>query len=230
MSVKWLNPKIDSEEFGTLSLWRDDIAEIIQTIKVAVTEPLTIKTTDHEGDDLDEVLDKEPPKIERLQVSTPSGRLTLTLSEKQSFMNISDATASERAMLTEVARVVKKHRQNVIWSKFGEVLTFFLLGLLITFGADLYHRIENALTDTGHTIVLTFSNGALSLLVFIAAATLLVVAAVVQPGVSVIRTQTRADAPGFWRRKGDDLKITIISNLISLALGGVIGYFVNTIS
>ncbi|MCX5115979.1 hypothetical protein OG992_02240 [Micromonospora sp. NBC_00362] len=40
---------------------------------------------------------------------------------------------------------------------------------------------------------------------------------------TVIYTSTRAQSPTFWQRKRDDVWI----NAVSLAMGGVIGYFVN---
>lgn len=43
---------------------------------------------------------------------------------------------------------------------------------------------------------------------------------------TVIYTSTRAQSPTFWQRKRDDVWI----NAVSLAVGGVIGYFVNELT
>ncbi|WP_152603632.1 hypothetical protein [Amycolatopsis rifamycinica] len=47
-----------------------------------------------------------------------------------------------------------------------------------------------------------------------------------RPWESRLFTRTKADLPSFWRRKRDDLLI----GAVSLIVGGIIGYWVNTFS
>jgi hypothetical protein len=48
----------------------------------------------------------------------------------------------------------------------------------------------------------------------------------VKPHRSKIMTATRVESPPFWVRKRDDL----IISLLSLIAGGVLGYWINTIT
>lgn len=43
----------------------------------------------------------------------------------------------------------------------------------------------------------------------------------------LLDTRTRKEAPTFWDAKKRDVWITVVSNIISLGIGGLIGYFIN---
>jgi len=47
---------------------------------------------------------------------------------------------------------------------------------------------------------------------------------------TTISSRPRAEAPTFWRRKRDDLWIEVVVSLVSLLLGGVVGFWINTIT
>ncbi|MEU1250669.1 hypothetical protein [Micromonospora arida] len=51
----------------------------------------------------------------------------------------------------------------------------------------------------------------------------------VKRGRPIVYGRTRAERPSLWQRKRDDIRITVVSNSISLFLGALLGYLISKI-
>lgn len=203
MALQRLGPEAVKYDLGPVKMWRDDLVRIVKFI-LDCSQQVELTTEEYklnDVEDLAELAAKRIFTIKQFVAVSDGGRIHLRLDESVAELTLLDPDYNLRGMASEVLRVAKECRRPLF--------TFlpYASGLSLT-------ALASALTS-----VLVPMVGRIGLPEFAR-----------RPSVAILHTRSRAEAPSFWSRKRDDLTITIVSNLFSLFLGGVIGYFVNKLS
>jgi hypothetical protein len=226
-----ISPRVDHENFGKIRLWRDDIAEMIDVIKLTLpNSDIVIRVAGYQTDNIDDIATLNVPTIDSMEITVPTEKIILTLSTARSFMSIENADVAKRSILTEVTRIARKNRRNLLWSNLGEVAILFLGFWLCIQLLDIVLQALKVKGENGEQAEIGLLDLPANLLTFGILTLFFVVGVRSKPGTTLIYPNTRAEAPTFLSRNSDNIAITVISNVISLILGGVIGYYINKIS
>jgi len=187
-----------------------DIVKLIN--QVAPGQSLSIKTDEYELDDIEELKDLPDPKVRQIIVKTQDGRYEFSVGPEGGRIDVPDQGLVSRGLTASVHLVMRgANRDHWIFSHLFAILYLAIGALSLKF-----------LDQTGEVIRwLTFIaciGYSIKILVNRARRKYHVV--------SVVHNRTRKEDPVFWVRKRDDIWIA----LVSLLLGGVLGYFVNMLT
>lgn len=224
MALKKLSPDTSSRHLYAVRMWRDDIAEIIAMLKTLGDQKITIKL--HVGrveyavdaiDDLDQLRDDH---IDDLVITHPRGEVKLTLGDINRITT-NDADLQTRAVVEQIEHYTRRKGRLRLYQWLyatqrwrGPILS------LSAMGVSLYLLMRSESSNWQSLEVRHWVSAAIGLILSLA---LLIMA---RPNKSKIYARRRVDLPPFWQRKRDDIVIAVVS----LIAGGVIGYWINTIS
>lgn len=244
MPLRSTEPVIHAERLGAVKVWRDDVAEMVEIIEqVTSGQKLEFSTPGYTFDTIEDLKDYPGKRIEKLTIATETRNIVLVLSQDESFINAKDPDLLTRGAMSAVARVAARCRRpwamRVLYSIgtatgitkfFYEVAPLALggVGLLLILNAD---KFFTRVSETQDKFIIARATWPLwTALVLVMSAFPILAASSLKVGRTIIFAQTRREAPGFYTRKKDDLVITIASNVASLIAGGLIGYWINTVS
>jgi hypothetical protein len=212
-----------------MDLWREDIAEIVSVFREATSDgEVKIQTDKYEVDDIEDLGHIKEPRIERLVVTGDQGRLRLELSRSECQVEVTEPDLKARGMLAEILRISEnyKPRPPRLWLilTLPIPLAFAALVLIVAQHLGIYNpdpelSSSPAVSGLLSGVVLALSTVGYAEIWYRK-----------RFKVTILRTRTRAEAPTFWMRKREDIWIEIAVGSASLLLGGVIGYWINTIT
>jgi hypothetical protein len=227
MALRKLGPEVTRRDLGPVRMWRDDIAEMVAVFREAIPQgDVDIEVDGYKVDEIEDLAELKVPNIEVLTVEDRSEKVALELSTSRCLIKAYDPDLATRGMIAELAQIAERCRRRYVGLRilssgfFGLVnlCIFFLLGVAL-----------KAIPVTGEWLNRALLLGSFGAVVSITAYVLVRTRIVVLPK-SILFTGARAEAPTFWMRKRDDIWLTVIASLVSLILGGFLGYWINTIS
>lgn len=236
MSLQRVSPSVDRQSFPPVRIWRDDLEEIYQLIREVVSENDPINIRAHDGEDVytltsvGDIGGFNVPTLKAISIYAPTIKVTLRLGPKKSNMEAEEPDLRIRGLITEVARILSSKARPV-----GRVFAWIedhvgmLAVALMAMGIAAVAIVAGEATNAED---MRFSTPALIGLVAGLFAGLITawISVYLRLGSCILNVKTRLEAPTFWARKKDDIMITVVSSVLSLILGGIIGYWLNSIS
>lgn len=176
---------------------------------------IRIRADDYQIDAVADLAGLPEERVSRFEATTISDKqVQLVLSASDAFAVAEDPDLETKGLLAELQRL----GQPQSW--FGRNLSviFWSAVMMIVFVVILSFSTAG---DTPAWMVIIFAAGGA-----LAGTVLIWMYPRAESARAIIYTRTRLEAPTFWQRKRDDLWITGVASLISLILGGILGYFV----
>lgn len=166
-------------------------------------------------------LSKSQDQVRSFTIRAHAGKVRLDLGPKIRKLEVDEPNLTQRGMIQEVRLVLDARRTYpvVTWCSWivGLLLAVFAAGLV----GLMIGKAANRLFWAPFATYMLFG----TLWAYTVAAFTRKIDC--RPR---IYTKTRSEAPTFWVRKRDDLWIEATVSVVSLILGGVIGYWINTIT
>jgi len=224
MAVKRTHDRAEIYGLGHLRLYRDDLEQIAKA--VAEVGPLTISCPPWEFTDLADFSDPDLP--ERL----PELTMTAETPQTDARVEVSLGRGMSRVTVTEpntlTIGVLSRIRQVC-----GDRVTRYppelaALAVLLVTSLGCLYLIGQVLDDNRPVVLIPVLVGWMLIFLVIA----LFVDRSMRPrrNTAVLINVYRAARPTFWERTRDDWAIEGVMLLVGAVLGGVIGYWVNTIT
>ena len=225
MAVKPIGPRqptVRRATLGSVRLWRDDIEKLVQLIETGFPGPaITIQGGGYEFDTVNDIGAIESPTLSNLKITTNDDRLYLGIEGGDGcVVQIKDPDMLSEGFQSHLEGFIRQHRLRL--SAFSRSDTLKLSSLLICLGLLNWSR-NHQLGSVFNIALMVATIVSLVLLIEWPAATK-------RKYRVLIYTKKRAEAPPFLERKRDDLWIEAVVGVVSLVLGGVIGYWINTIT
>jgi hypothetical protein len=225
VALKRAQPIVHSDTFKGLRLWADDLMQITRAIEAATEGPVELAADDWLMDDLAndlEELSKSQDQVRSFTIRAHAGKVRLDLGPKIRKLEVDEPNLTQRGMIHEVRHVLDARRRYpvVTWCTWvvGLLLAVVAAGLVgLTMGQEAVNRLfwVPFAVYMIFGVLWTYTVGSF------------VQKIDCRPR---IYTRTRSEAPTFWVRKRDDLWIEATVSVVSLIVGGVIGYWINIIS
>jgi hypothetical protein len=207
-------------------MWQDDIAEMVAVIRQAVPEgEIDIEVDGCKAEEVADLAQLDSPTVQALIVTDRAKKLTLELSTAQCLIKVDDPDLVTKGAVSEIIRIAGRCRRRYFaWVR---AMALIYVGLVLAFGVFLVVAAAigySSFVDDFQTIEIV------GIGVYLPLAAIVMFRPEVVSRESVLYARIRKDAPTFWMRKRDDLFLTAVASLISLILGGFLGYWINTIS
>lgn len=214
----------DVRHLGSLRLWRDDLAEMVDIIREH-EQDVSMSIKDWTLDDVDD-LAKLPAgvKPDDFVLETKSERIRLTLSTSRAAIEINGTDPATRGVAAEIQRIASTKLRPAYRHRYAIRGTFLLMACGGVIGA--FTNSESDKSANGEPSVHLTAAGWISL-AFFAVGVLgffLVVSNPSSPSGALINIQTKAEAPPWLRRNRDALVTNVIVSAIFLVLGIAVGY------
>lgn len=197
MALRRVVPEVISLDLGYLRMWRDDLGRMVKVLEKICDGHITMRADDWEFDSVDDLAALAADRIYRVR----------------SFSLVGGKEDKVKLQLGDTASLLEIVGGDELSAK-GAAQDLYRLAVecrRLQFQDLLSVSIGSLIAVT--PIIGTFAGAASR-------------NRQAAPHV-ILETRTRAEAPSFWVAKKNDIWITVVSNVIALALGGVIGYFVN---
>jgi uncharacterized protein YneF (UPF0154 family) len=232
LTIKKIKSKEIYENVPEVQIWLDDIEKIKFWVdEIPASSPskiiLEVGGSQYETTNIEDVATFDHYEVDTLEIAQGEGEFSVTISraEKVNSIRYTDTTPRMNASATQIKQILIEQRRlkliQALQGKHSRPITYLVAAVIVLLFSLLnvglaHNSFVNVLIFVAVTLVFGLTGG-----IFMLA---------LKAGESRIFTKTRAEHPTFWQRKRDDLLITIVSSVISLVVGGVIGYWVNTIS
>jgi len=220
VGVKKRTSSIDVRNLGIPRLWRDDL-ERIEKIMRDVNPALTIRAGDYDLDSVADLADLVERRLSTLGISTVGEpNLELHIDRWGAKLSAVEPSPTTLGAMYSIQRQLPKWRAIPTVDVEAVGAALFLVGI-VAFSLLVTGFISETQRLMHHRGVLTRD----AAFVWGGIAALLAVGRLNKSWRPVINTVTRAEAPNFWQRTRDDW----IVNLVFLAVGLALGYFVGKI-
>lgn len=215
-------------------MWLEDLQKIEYWINdVPAHKPISIKIkakgSQYDVDKLEDLEKENIERIDHIRFIHGDGLIQVDLGPS-AWSNSITSTSDEfkvEASRNQIELLLKKHQRMRFFNLFyGTPRRSFTTGsILLTLFA--FTIVANSANWLGAGGKLNSPSSAIGLalgLVVMGSIMLLL-----DPTASLLYAKTRNTLPTLWERKRDDIKITIVSNVIALIVGGAIGYVIGKI-
>ena len=238
MALEKITPSVYRKDFPVVRMWRDDLEEISKLIEEVVGDSGSLIIQVYDGDDkyavanVEDIATFKRSRVDSATLYAPSIGLTLILGPQAPTLEVEDPDLRVRGLIVEISRIVQTSARPLgrmnhwlsqhIWFVVFMFVLFISIGISGTLSFARYDGGEAEVSWT--PAVLGLSMGMISYLIVKGLYRL------IRLDRSILYVKTKIEEPTFWSRKKDDLAITVVSNVLSLGLGGIVGYWVNSIS
>lgn len=211
----------DQADLPPIMAWREDIEAIASLLHRAYPDlALQLQTCHYKLDAIEDLATIPETEICHIRMTTSDGNIQVSLGHSNSSVRVSNPDFSTKGLLAELTRKIEDHRRKRPLLQAARLITAFVLILSAVLGA------KSGAFNAPPSVDLP---GWAWPWVMICSL-LLLLALSVPKNKSRIFTRTRAEAPTFFSRKKDDLLIEAGVAVVSLILGGFLGYWINTIT
>lgn len=240
MPVEKITPSVHREWFPVVRMWRDDLEEIVKLVREVVggKEKLMLRVRDKSDEysisEIADIATFKIPRLKQISIYAPSIRVRLDIGPKDPILEVEDPDLHVRGLLAEISRMIHAKARPLArldrW--IVDHLWFLILILLVAIPIGLINMLSGAsLGAHDKTPGIAWQPAVVGL----AFGTVLYYAVgwlyrLGKFNTSILHIKSKVEEPTFWSRKKDDLAITLVSSVLSLILGGIIGYWVNSIS
>lgn len=190
---------------------------------------MAISTDTFSVDHISDLAEIPETRVRILIIRTADGAFEVRLSPWGSTIQVTDTDTLSKGVVAAIGEIFRQRRHSPATSILG-LIAGLLFGMLAVVIVSLWVA---TLDTTGE--LQTDLDTSVGTTIFPAILLLIVALAVgrygwVKRNFCQIITRTRAEAPSFLSRKKDDLVIEATVGVIFLALGGILGYWINTIT
>lgn len=200
MALRRIAPEVLQVNLGPVRMWRDDLAKIARIIQECASSGAVMTADGYELDDVDDLLDLAEREVFQVE------EFSIASLDGRVQLRLGRAVS-----LLEIQEPDLKAKGAVTEIKevsnrcrnYANSIQFRQAVRILAAAIPLFGRSLLNATDKRLDEV---------------------------PSQAIIYTRSRVEAPTFWQQKKHDVLITVVSNIFSLLLGGVIGYYVNKIS
>jgi len=206
---------------GPVRLWRDDLEEIVQLLREGAPDG-HIETDEYVLDHVAELAQLKAAQIGSFSFIDEAAGVELALTDYACTLTIADPSLTQRGAATEVARILARNQlpTNTLLRALPYLAAAigFALAMIVPWGRNgLILSILGAIIVGGVSLsVVTAEKWVARRRHFLPQ--------------SILSTRTRAEAPTFWERRSEEIVIQAVVSLVSLAVGGVLGYLIDTLT
>ncbi len=219
MPIEPLRVPVDETSLPSVQMWREDFERIAAIVRNTYPgSELVVVTELHRLDSFDEISQLPYRQMHSLSIATSDGRITLNFRQAGCLLTVKRPDTLSRGLAAEIRDFIDLRRRRLGRVVLGLVLS--ALGAVCIVMAARSGELDAQ--EPGPAVGWWLAAGSAALLgTFVA---------FMAPPRNRLFTQYRAEAPTFLMRKRDDLLIESSVALVSLVIGGVLGYWINTIT
>jgi hypothetical protein len=218
-----LEPTVERRSLGTLRLWSDDLARIVDIVRDNSTS-MVIECDGYAIDGVEDLDDWDDLRVWDFFVNTADGRIEVYLDEDEAIVEVREAGYDDKGMIAEIEAVAAFCRRGFLKrDPTAKVLAFSLTLGALGVATMVVNRI---VTGNWHA----FGGGPWWISLAFVPITMLATWAVVReprPG-AVMYSRTREEAPLWLTRNRDALTTNAVVSFVFLVLGIGIGYLLPT--
>jgi hypothetical protein len=214
MPLRRTQPNTVHRDFGSIRLWRDDLAEIVSIMREG-TPSLSLQADAYSLDDIDDLTDLEGNRITAFRAASPEERILLNLGADSAFISADDPDLPTRTLLEEVYRIATRRRRWLPPKYPVRIIsaTICVAGLAVL-------GLSSGILD--HAPSWIFWAAAISSLVALPAGLMAELIGDSRPK-AIISSSTHAEEPPWLERNRDALVTNAIVSLVFLLIGFVVG-------